>query len=180
MEGVSCRFTLLDQNPLLADRVPRSYLESVFRRCDIRHDVVDMPSVETVLADPPWYEDDVLGFLRTSARVCADQGTVFLSFAPDGARPGIAEERHRIIWEAEQLGLRFVGIERLALSYATPFFEHNALRAARFEHVPVQWRRGDLLLFRRDGGVPLKRVVRLRACALGQKPPSVESGSEFG
>ena len=154
VEGVSCRFTLLDQNPLLADRVPRSYLESVFRRCDIRHDVVDMPSVETVLADPPWYEDDVLGFLRTSARVCADQGTVFLSFAPDGARPGIAEERHRLIWEAEQLGLRFVGIERLALSYATPFFEHNALRAARFEHVPVQWRRGDLLLFRRDGGVP--------------------------
>ena len=151
LEGSACRFTLLDENPLLAKSLPHSSLGSGFRRCDVKRDVVVIPSVQAVLADPPWYEDDVLGFLRTSARVCADQGTVFLGFGSDGTRPGIAEERQHIIAEADKMGLSFAGIEPLTLSYATPFFEHNALRAAQFQHVPSTWRRGDLLLFRRDG-----------------------------
>ena len=153
LEEVPCRITLLDQNPLLADRLPCSALGTMFRCCDVKRDAIDIPSVQTVLADPPWYEDDAMGFLRTSARVCADQGTVFLSFAPDGVRPGIAEERQRIIDGATRLGLRFVGIEPLALSYATPFFESNALRAAQFKHVPSAWRGGDLLLFRRNANI---------------------------
>ena len=152
-EEAPCRITLLDQNPLLADWLPPSPPGIMFQCCDVKRDAVDIPSVQTVLADPPWYEDDAVGFLRTSARVCVDQGTVFLSFAADGVRPGIAEERQRIIDEANRLGLRFVGIEPLAVSYATPFFESNALRAAKFKHVPSAWRRGDLLLFRRNANV---------------------------
>ena len=37
------------------------------------------------------------------------------------------------------------------LSYAMPFFERNALRAAGFAHVAPNWRRGDLLIFERTG-----------------------------
>ena len=145
------QFILLDQNGSLSIDGSQSLAGSIFRRCDMQHDAIDLPPVHAVLADPPWYEDETLAFLRTSARICADGGKVLLSAAPEGVRPSMREERERIIaWSAES-GLRFLGIERLALSYATPFFEHNALRAAGFAHVAPNWRRGDLLIFERTG-----------------------------
>ena len=145
------QFILLDQNGSLSTDGPQSLMGSIFRRCDIQHDEIDLPPVQAVLADPPWYEDETLAFLRTAARICVGQGKVFLSAAPDGVRPGIQEEREHIIAGAAESGLRFLGIDRLALSYATPFFEHNALRAAGFVHVAPNWRRGDLLIFERTG-----------------------------
>ena len=145
------QFILLDQNGSLPIDGPQSLVGSLFRRCDMQHDEIDLPPVQAVLADPPWYEDETLAFLRTAARICADQGKVLLSSAPDGVRPGIREERERIIAGAAKSGLRFLRIERLALSYATPFFEHNALRAAGFVHVSPNWRRGDLLIFELTG-----------------------------
>ena len=151
LKNLSQHFTLLDENRLLADRVPPSSPAKDFHRCDVTREVVDIPPVQAVLADPPWYEDDVLGFLRTSVRLCADQGIVFLGFGPDGTRPGISEERQQIIAEADKWGLRFIHKEPQVLSYSTPFFEHNALKAAHFKHVPATWRHGDLILFRKEG-----------------------------
>ena len=145
------QFILLDQNGSLFIDGSQPLVGSTFRRFDMQHDEIDLTPVQAVLADPPWYEEETLAFLRTSARICADQGKVLLSSAPDGVRPGIREERERIISGAAESGLRFLGIERLALSYATPFFEHNALRAAGFTHVAPNWRRGDLLIFERTG-----------------------------
>ena len=145
------QFILLHQNGSLSIGGPQSLVGSIFRRCDMQHDAIDLPPVQAVLADPPWYEAEALAFLRTAARICAEQGKVLLSSAPDGVRPGIQEERDRIITGAAESGLRFLGTERLALSYATPFFEHNALRAAGFVHVAPNWRRGDLLIFERTG-----------------------------
>ena len=145
------QFILLDQNGSLSIGGPQSLMGSIFRRCDMQHDAIDLPPVQAVLADPPWYEAEALAFLRTAARICAEQGKVLLSSAPDGVRPGIQEERDRIITGAVESGLRFLGTERRVLSYATPFFEHNALRAAGFAHVAPNWRRGDLLIFERTG-----------------------------
>ena len=145
------RFILFDQNGSLPIDGPRSLMGSIFRRCDMQHEAIDLPPVQAVLADPPWYEDETLAFLRTAARICADQGKVLLSSAPDGVRPGIREERERIIAGAAESGLRFLGTEHRVLSYATPFFEHNALRAAGFAHVAPNWRRGNLLIFERTG-----------------------------
>ena len=156
LERIPRRFVLLDENRLLTDRVPLNSDGMKFIHCDVGKESVDIPSAQTVLADPPWYEDGVLHFLRTSARVCAEGGTVFLGFGANGTRPGISEERQHIIEEANKIGLRFAGIESLSLSYATPFFEHNALRAAKFRRIPSSWRRGDLLIFRRDWGGPLR------------------------
>ena len=146
------QFILLDQGGSLSIGDPQPLAGSIFRRCDMQHDAIDLPAVQAVLADPPWYEGETLAFLRTAARICSDRGKVLLSSAPDGVRPGIREERERIISGAAELGLRFLGAERCVLSYATPFFEHNALRAAGFAHVAPNWRRGDLLIFERTGG----------------------------
>ena len=146
------QFILLDQSSSLSMGNPQPLAGSIFRRCDMQHDAIDVPAVQAVLADPPWYEDETLTFLRTAARICADRGRVLLSSAPDGVRPGIREERERIITGAAESGLKFLGAERCVLSYATPFFEHNALRAAGFAHVAPNWRRGDLLIFEPTGG----------------------------
>ena len=159
------QFILLDQNGSLSIIGPQPLVGSIFRRCDMLHDAIDLPEVQAVLADPPWYEDETLAFLRTAARICADQGKVLLSSAPFGVRPGIQEERDRIVRAAKESGLRFLGTEPHVLSYATPFFEHNALRAAGFAHVMPNWRRGDLLTFQRAGGSfsgptnPMLRIV---------------------
>ena len=151
IEEAPRQFILLDKNGSLSIDVSQSLVRSTFRRCDVEHDEIDLPPVQAVLADPPWYEDETLAFLRAAARICAARGKVLLSSAPDGVRPGIREERERIIAGAAESGLRFLETERLALSYATPFFEHNALRAAGFAHVAPNWRRGDLLMFERTG-----------------------------
>ena len=148
------QFVSLDQNGSLPIDGSPSLMGNIFRRCDMQRDAIDLPPVQAVLADPPWYEDETLAFLRTAARICASQGKVLLSSAPDGVRPGIREERERIISGAAESGLRFLGIERLALFYATPFFERNALRADGFAHVARDWRRGDLLIFERTGESP--------------------------
>lgn len=153
IDSVPGRFHLLDDNNSLAGKLPQTADGSDFSCCDVKRDRVDIPPVQAVLADPPWYMEDVLGFLRTAARVCSHGGTVFLGFASEGTRPDIAAERDIIVGKACEMGLRFVGLEPLTVSYATPFFEHNALRAADFKHIPATWRHGDLLEFRKDGDV---------------------------
>ena len=102
-----------------------------------------------IIADPPWYLDEALAFLRASSRLCADQGTVLLSYAPDGSKPDIARQRDNLIAGAADMGLQLEITAPLALSYVTPLFEHNALLASGFKHVPRDWRRGDLLHFKK-------------------------------
>lgn len=155
MDSVPSRFYLLDDNSSLAGKLPHSAGGSIFRCCDVNRDLIDLPPVQVVLADPPWYMEDVLGFLRTAAQICSRGGAVFLGFASEGTRPGIAADRDLIIEKANEMGLKFIGLQPSTVSYATPFFEHNALRAAKFKHIPATWRHGDLLRFRSDGDVRL-------------------------
>ena len=145
------KFILIDQNRSLDFRDSLPPPGNKFCPWDLRKDINELPPVQVVLADPPWYEEETLAFLRASARICADQGIVMLGSAPAGVRPDIREERERVIAAAAESGLKLLDIEPLALSYATPFFEHNALRAAGFAHVAPNWRRGDLLTFGRTG-----------------------------
>ena len=150
------RITLLDRNNPVAPSETSHHSGGTVYGCDLMHGVPSLPPVHAVLADPPWYVDEAVGFLRTASQSCASGATILLSFAPDGMRPEIRDERRQIIARAEALGLRFVGLEHLAVSYATPFFERNALRASGFHQVAPDWRRGDLLTFRKSGSSFLK------------------------
>ena len=146
------RIILLDRNnPLTPSETGHPSGGTVYC-CDLKDGVPSLPPVHAVLADPPWYVDEAVGFLRSASQSCPSGATILLSFAPDGIRPEIRDERRQIIDRAEALGLSFVGFENIALSYTTPFFERNALRASRFQQVAPAWRRGDLLTFRKTGG----------------------------
>ena len=149
--GLAHKFILLDQNDSLTNSEVCSLSGGRVYCCDLMHGVPSVPLVHAVLADPPWYVDDAMGFLRAASQISASGATILLSFGPDGMRPGIPGERKRIIAEAEAMGLRLTGIDHRALSYATPFFECNALHAAGFTQVAPAWRRGDLLSFQKVG-----------------------------
>ena len=101
-----------------------------------------------VLVDPPWYPDYLRPMLRSAAQVCRVDGMVLASLPPTGVRPGIADERVALAEFAERQGLAPESLEKLAISYETPFFESNALKAAGV-HAPAIWRRGDLAIYRR-------------------------------
>ena len=148
-QGLAHRFILLDQNTSLANSEACSLSGGKVFCCDLMHGVPSLPLVHAVLADPPWYVDEAVGFLRTASQISTSGATILLSFGPDGMRPGIPGERKRIIAEAEAMGLSLTGIHHLALSYATPFFERNALHASGFKQVAPAWRRGDLLSFQK-------------------------------
>ena len=143
------RLILLDKNRSMANSEAGPLSGGKVYCCNLMHGAPSIPPVHAVLADPPWYVDEAVGFLRTASQISAKGATILLSFAPEGMRPGIPDERKRIIGEARSFGLSFFAIDHLALSYATPFFEYNSLRASGFQRVAAAWRRGDLLSFRK-------------------------------
>lgn len=107
-------------------------------------------SADVIVVDPPWYLDFVRPMLSAAAVSCREGGYLLVSLPPEGARSNGAAERERTLRFAERVGLRLETTHPLSLTYATPFFEANAL-AAHGIHVPHDWRRGDLVLMRKVG-----------------------------
>lgn len=106
-------------------------------------------SADAVLLDPPWYLDFVRPMLAAAAHACRSGGFLLISLPPDGARPSAEADRQAIFAFAKRLGLVFVEHSPLAVGYETPFFERNALAASGI-CAPPQWRRGDLVVFRKS------------------------------
>ncbi|MCC8935621.1 hypothetical protein H8A99_03695 [Bradyrhizobium sp. Arg68] len=106
-------------------------------------------SADAVLLDPPWYLDFVRPMLAAAAHACRPGGVALISLPPDGARPSAAADRQATIAFARRLGLTLIEHSSLSISYETPFFERNALAAAQI-YPPPHWRRGDLVVFRKE------------------------------
>lgn len=105
-------------------------------------------SANAVLLDPPWYPDFVRPMLTAAAHACRLGGTVLIILPPDGARPSAAADRQAAVALGTRLGLSLQEHRPLTISYETPFFECNALAAMGIA-TPPQWRRGDLMIFRK-------------------------------
>lgn len=105
-------------------------------------------SANAVLLDPPWYSDFVRPMLAAAAHACRLGGTILISLPPDGARPSAAADRRASIALGARLGLSLQEHRPLTIGYETPFFECNALTANGIA-TPPQWRRGDLMIFRK-------------------------------
>lgn len=105
-------------------------------------------SADGVLLDLPWYLDFVRPMLAAAARSCRLGGFVLISLPPDGARPTAETDRQAAIVLGKRLGLEVLEHMPLTIAYETPFFERNALRTSEI-FAPPQWRRGDLVVFRK-------------------------------
>jgi hypothetical protein len=140
--------TLLERNP----SHHRSLSDGItFARCDVLRDSIPRASNGVVVADPPWYEAETVGFLWTASTLSRTGAHVLLSLPPVETRPGIKEERERITAAAAGFGLEFHRLSEGVLRYGTPFFETNAMQAAGAP-VTNDWRLGDLAVFRRTAG----------------------------
>jgi hypothetical protein len=106
-------------------------------------------SCDAVILDPPWYMDFIRPMLAAAAAACRADGVVLASLPSLGTRPSAESDRDAAIRFASKLGLDLIDYLPLAISYDTPFFETNALAAAGI-FTPSQWRRGDLILFRKS------------------------------
>ncbi len=105
-------------------------------------------TADAVVLDPPWYPDFVRPTLAAAAHACRVGGTVLISLPPFGTRPSAEADHHAALAFGRRLGLDVIEHVPLAIAYATPFFERNALGAAGI-HPPPHWRRGDLVVFRK-------------------------------
>jgi hypothetical protein len=164
--GISGPILLLDSNAS-AIRSLASTSSTIRTLCiDVEHDELPAFRAATVIVDPPWYEQSIAAFLWAAARLCTRGGLVVACFPGIGTRPGIREERNRLIEGAEKAGLLHVRTEAGVLSYVTPPFERSAFEAANVVNVPGCWRKGDLLIFKSTGNCvvhrPLPREIEER------------------
>ena len=116
-------------------------------------------SADVAIADPPWYPEIQMAFLWAAAKVLPVGGIVLSSSPPAGSRPTAVEDHETLVACAEALGLKALAIRRAALPYLTPPFEGIAFRAAGSPAFPVDWRRGDLTVFRKCADVDTARPL---------------------
>jgi hypothetical protein len=122
-----------------------------FACCDVLRDPITPAASGVVVADPPWYEAETIGFLWSASTLCRTGAHVLLSLPPVVTRLGVQEERERITAAAVGFGLEFLRLSEGVLRYSTPFFETNAMHAGG-ALVANDWRLGDLAVFRRTRG----------------------------
>jgi hypothetical protein len=118
------------------------------------------------ILDPPWYVDQFLAMLSQTSDACREGAHIFVSAPAENVRPGIVEDLIRIAEVANKSGLDLAGENYAALTYRTPFFEMNALRAAGVGAWLPDWRRSNFTTYR-------KRTAGRRWKA-SAKPPAFE------
>ena len=131
-----------------------------------RNILIDEPPrlrLDVVVTDPPWYFDELGSALWFCHAACRAGGFVLASIPPLGTRPGIAEERAKLVEFSSRLGLHLVRVEAAELPYRSPPFERNALRVVGIVGAPVDWRRGDLAVFEKRGPARAARPAASRS-----------------
>jgi hypothetical protein len=145
------RFVLIDSNPLTVERIKTLDAHRTVYKRDLFVDPVPALDAAAVVADPPWYDEYIEAFLWTASEVARPDAQVFVSLPAVGTRPGSREERKTFRSTAERMAMRVEEVRLWDLAYVSPPFETNALAAAGWTGLPIDWRRGDLGILRTSG-----------------------------
>lgn len=156
-ESCSRHLVLLEASHTITDSLVQAVPKTQVIQCDVMRDLLPNLTAAAVVLDPPWYPEHIQSFLWTACQLCQIGGYILISMPPVGTRPGIKEEWAKILDWAQQIGLTLVKLEQSALSYMTPPFELNVLRAEGLNAVSREWRRGDLAVFSRSYQVEIPR-----------------------
>jgi hypothetical protein len=125
-----------------------------------------LDAAAAAILDPPWYVDQFLAMLSQASGRCRAGARIFASAPAENVRPGIIDDLIQIAEVASKSGLDLESVNTAALTYRTPFFEINALRAAGLGAWLPDWRRSNLTTYR-------KRTAGRRWEA-AVKPPAFE------
>ena len=154
------------RNPFLMDNnneILNSIAENFNSAGLINYDVFEMdpPNFKTscVVVDPPWYKQHFQAFLWTASKMVDLNSTVFISFPSLGTRPTVLKERIDLTNFARSVGLELINTENNSIRYISPFFEFNALRAQNILNYPIDWRNGDLLVFKKIEKVKKDKII---------------------
>jgi len=105
------------------------------------------------VVDPPWYPAIQDALLAQAAAACQTGAWIFAVAPSTGIRPNGEAERHAVLTAARVGGLDLDRQEPRAVTYRTPAFEIAAMQAAGLGVWLPDWRRGDLLVFRKREAV---------------------------
>ncbi len=142
--------TLIDNNPGLPS------LSSEPRYLHLQADLLDVSpalcrtTADVVIADPPFYEGHIRGFLLTAALWSHPGTRVLVALPRVGARPTASRDVDATIRWAGTVGLDKVGRDPKAIRYESPGFERRAQAARGIHGVPYDWRTADLFHFQRN------------------------------
>jgi hypothetical protein len=119
-------------------------------RVDMNNAASPFPSVATVVIDPPWYPEFYQLFIWAGFHCLPAGGSMLLSFPPQGTRPSVVEDLNALIKWCSMRGLVLEERKPCSLPYRSPLFEVNALKGQGVSNFPLNWRRGDLLLLKKQ------------------------------
>lgn len=117
-------------------------------------DVHLAPIFDTVIADPPWYFAEHRSFLDMASALLLPGGVVLMAAAPSGTRPSADADRAQLHEHADAAGFDVVETLWGSVGYTSSPFERAALRACGLPSIPTDWRRADLLIFRKSSRPP--------------------------
>lgn len=135
------RVTLVDRNPLALRRHRGGApLHAICEELAAAR--LEAGAYDAVVFDAPWYPDELRRWLAVAAAAVRPRGRVLFALMQPLHRPSAADDRAAILAHARRLGE--VTVEPARLRYHSPRFEREALAAAGL-HVPLAWRRADLV-----------------------------------
>jgi hypothetical protein len=137
---------LVDRDPLVRDLLTRRGHSNVIT-ADLQRVCPLASEADLIIADPPWYENEINAFLDAGHAASRVGAKILMSIPPAEIRPTIEEERHRIFERARRSGLMLLSIQSGGTRYVCPPFEHNVMRSTG-ENFLHDWRVGDLATFK--------------------------------
>lgn len=120
------------------------------------------PVFDTVIADPPWYFAEHRSFLDAASALLVPGGLVLMAAAPRGTRPSAEDDRVELVVHAIDAGFDLVDTLAGELEYTSSPFERAALRESGLPSVPTNWRRADLLTFKKSRRTPVDATIDSR------------------
>ena len=121
----------------------------------------DTEKAAAAIIDPPWYNEYHQLFLWTALQQVRQGGHILVSFSPEGTRPSARTDLNEFLKWSSLAGAELLQHHQGYLSYRSPLFETNAFKARGLQGVPLDWRKGDLLVFekRATPNVDLPKVL---------------------
>lgn len=157
--GVPSLFLLLNENKELIDMATL-----LIERNNISQNVTGNPNIicgdirnvrlyncaDVVLCDPPWYLESTKYFLDAAQAMLHKNGLLLMIVPPKGVRFSVENEYFELIKYANDQGLSYTQTLERALDYVTPPFEMNTLINAGLNSFPINWRKGNLMVFTKN------------------------------
>ncbi|WP_449507375.1 dGTP triphosphohydrolase [Enterobacter ludwigii] len=120
---------------------------------DVNNDNIGLheKKYDCITIDPPWYPSEFKKFISRAIELSKDGATIYCSIPQHLTRPGIGEERAKLISSLQKCGHSILYIEPNVMKYIVPYFEEEALKNSGIETKNLPWRSSDLLVIKVNG-----------------------------